>query len=52
MRRQTLELPDGAAMRATVHPSYLLRLPDRDAKKAEWKLFLADLDAARRIAGL
>ena len=52
IRGQTLELPGGAAMRATVHPSYLLRLPDRDAKKAEWKLFLADLDAARRIAGL
>lgn len=52
VRGQTLELPGGVAFRATVHPSYLLRLPDRDAKKAEWKLFLADLDAARRIAGL
>mgnify|MGYP001394639372 CR=1 FL=1 len=39
-------------MRATAHPSYLLRLPDRDAKKTEWMGFLADLDEARRIAGL
>lgn len=52
VRGRTLELPDGALMRATVHPSYLLRLPDRDAKKAEWRVFLQDLDEARRIAGL
>jgi uracil-DNA glycosylase len=45
-------LPGGQAFRATVHPSCLLRLPDRDAKKAEWQRFLADLDQARRIAGL
>ena len=52
VRSQTLDLPGGASMRATVHPSYLLRLPDRDAKKAEWRLFLQDIDEARRISGL
>ncbi|MFT4098567.1 MAG: UdgX family uracil-DNA binding protein, partial [Rhodoblastus sp.] len=51
VRNQTLEAPGGAPMRATVHPSYLLRLPDRDAKKAEWRLFLEDIDEARRISG-
>ncbi len=52
VRDRTLDLPGGALMRATVHPSYLLRLPDRDAKKAEWRLFLQDIDEARRISGL
>lgn len=52
VRGRTLERADGQAMRATVHPSYLLRLPDQEAKKAEWRAFLDDLDAARRIAGL
>mgnify|MGYP000924673632 CR=1 FL=1 len=52
VRGRTLELPDGGLMRATVHPSYPLRLPERDAKKTEWRLFLRDIDEARRIAGL
>ena len=52
VRGRTLDLPGLGAMRATVHPSYLLRLPDRDAKKAEWRIFLQDIDGARRIAGL
>ena len=32
----------------TVHPSYLLRLQEEDAKRREWRAFLADLALAQR----
>jgi uracil-DNA glycosylase family protein len=35
----------------TVHPSYLLRLPDEAAKAAEYKRFVADLRLAKTLAG-
>jgi DNA polymerase len=34
----------------TVHPSYLLRLPDERAKQAEYKKFVADLGLAKTLA--
>ena len=34
----------------TVHPSYLLRIPDATAKKEAYRGFVADLRAARKIA--
>ena len=34
----------------TVHPSYLLRLPDEAAKRAEWRAFVADLERVRNLA--
>jgi uracil-DNA glycosylase len=34
----------------TVHPSYLLRIPDADAKALEYRKFVADLTAAARLA--
>ena len=34
----------------TVHPSYLLRLPDEDAKAREWTAFVADLRAVADLA--
>ncbi|MFT3974984.1 MAG: UdgX family uracil-DNA binding protein [Amaricoccus sp.] len=34
----------------TVHPSYLLRLPDEDAKRREWDAFVADMRRIREIA--
>ena len=34
----------------TVHPSYLLRLPDERAKKAEYGKFVADLKLAKKLA--
>lgn len=34
----------------TVHPSYLLRLPDPSAQEAAYDAFVADLAAARRLA--
>jgi DNA polymerase len=42
-----------AAILATVHPSFLLRLEGEDRKRAEWHAFLADLRAGSAyVAGL
>ena len=35
----------------TVHPSYLLRLPDRDRQRDEYRRFVADLALARETMG-
>ena len=35
----------------TVHPSYLLRLPDEDAKRREYASFVRDLTVARDLCG-
>jgi uracil-DNA glycosylase len=40
------DLADGATGFVTVHPSYLLRLPDEAAKAEEFGRFVADLKAA------
>jgi len=48
-RGQPLALPDGATAMITVHPSYLLRLPDPEAKRRERAAFVQDLTAARRL---
>jgi uracil-DNA glycosylase family 4 len=46
-RGRVLELPDGGgAAWITVHPSYLLRLPDRAAAAEEYARFVEDLKAA------
>jgi DNA polymerase len=42
-RGQWLDLPDGRKALATVHPSYLLRLPDHDAREAGFADFVRDL---------
>jgi DNA polymerase len=34
----------------TVHPSYLLRLPDEDAKQREYAAFVADLERIRALS--
>lgn len=49
-RERTLQTREGVALRATVHPSHLLRLPDADAKEAEFARFVADLRAAKHVA--
>ncbi len=38
-----LQLVDGSECWITVHPSFLLRIPDEDRKREEKKLFLRDL---------
>lgn len=40
---------DGSVLLLTVHPAFLLRLPDEEAKRREKHLFLADLRAARSL---
>ncbi|THD35924.1 MAG: DUF4130 domain-containing protein [Sphingomonas sp.] len=46
-RGRVIELPDGGgAAWITVHPSYLLRLPDEAARHEEYAKFVADLRAA------
>ena len=42
-RGAPLELPDGSECWITVHPSFLLRIPDEVRKREEKKLFLRDL---------
>jgi DNA polymerase len=41
---------DGRAGFITVHPSYLLRVPDRTAKEPAYRAFVKDLQSIRRIA--
>lgn len=42
-RGHLLDQADGTQVLVTVHPSYLLRLPDEDAKALEYKRFVDDL---------
>lgn len=45
-RQQAIQLPDQTQGVVTYHPSYLLRLPDPDAKKVAYAAFVADLTFA------
>jgi uracil-DNA glycosylase family protein len=48
--RGPAHFPDGYDGFITVHPSYLLRIPDRDAKALAYRQFVADLEQVREIA--
>ena len=48
VRGKVIELPDGRAGFITVHPSFLLRLPDAEAQAREYARFVADLTAVAR----
>jgi DNA polymerase len=48
-RGRPLTLPDGQMAFVTVHPSYLLRLPDEEAKKREYAAFVRDLRSVRTL---
>jgi DNA polymerase len=48
-RGTPMTLSDGARMLPTIHPSYLLRLPDAAAKAAERDKFVADLKRVRTL---
>lgn len=50
MRGTVHELDGGTKLIATIHPSFLLRLPDRERAATERAAFLADLAHARQIA--
>jgi DNA polymerase len=45
-RGRLIDLDDGTRALVTVHPSYLLRLPDADAKALEYQRFVDDLRIA------
>jgi DNA polymerase len=47
LRGRKLELEDGASLLVTVHPSYLLRMPDRAKAAEELERFEADLRAVK-----
>ncbi len=45
-RGRLIDVEDGIKAMVTVHPSYLLRLPDADAKAREYQRFVEDLKMA------
>lgn len=47
MRGALTVLPEGATLIVTVHPSYLLRMPDRAQAEVEFTRFVGDLELAR-----
>jgi DNA polymerase len=47
LRGKKIELPDGGMLLVTVHPSYLLRMPDREKAAEELQRFEADLRAVK-----
>jgi DNA polymerase len=49
-RGRALTLPDGMSGAVTVHPSYLLRLPDRTRAAEEYRLFVEDLKRAANFS--
>lgn len=49
LRGEAMPLPDGSCLVLTIHPSYLLRIRDRHAKRAEFARFVADLRLARAV---
>jgi DNA polymerase len=48
-RGRLIALEDGMQALVTVHPSYLLRLPDADAKAREYERFVEDLRIAAGV---
>jgi uracil-DNA glycosylase family protein len=48
-RGHLIDLEDGVKALVTVHPSYLLRLPDPDARAREYERFVSDLKMAAAV---
>jgi DNA polymerase len=48
-RGRLIDLPDGRKALVTVHPSYLLRLPDAEFRELEYKRFVDDLRIAASL---
>jgi uracil-DNA glycosylase len=48
-RGRMIASADGTRVLVTVHPSYLLRLPDEEAKAREYERFVEDLKLAARL---
>ena len=50
-RGRLIDLPDGHKTLVTVHPSYLLRLPDEESRAREYARFVDDLKIAADLIG-
>jgi uracil-DNA glycosylase len=48
-RGRPFRMEDGQLAFVTVHPSFLLRVPDEDAKAREYRAFVRDLQEVRRL---
>jgi uracil-DNA glycosylase len=48
-RGRVLELPEGGLGWVTIHPSYLLRLPDKAKAEDEFAAFVEDLKGAAGV---
>ncbi len=48
-RGRPIQMKDGQSVFVTVHPSYLLRIPDAAAKAREYEAFVRDLKAIRTL---
>jgi uracil-DNA glycosylase len=48
-RGHLIDLEEGIQALVTVHPSYLLRLPDAQAKAREYERFVSDLKIAATL---
>lgn len=51
-RGRPITLPDGQTVFITVHPSFLLRIPDEAGKAREYAAFVRDLRAVRALVGI
>jgi len=51
VRSRVTMLEDGTRMYATVHPSYLLRIPDREEAARERERFVEDLRVIKKLMG-
>ncbi len=49
-RGQPIALPDGSEGWVTIHPSFLLRIPEADRKAKEYRRFVGDLRAVKKHA--
>jgi len=49
-RGAPLQLPDGSECWITVHPSFLLRVPEEDRRREERALFVRDLERIKKRA--
>jgi uracil-DNA glycosylase len=50
-RGRLIALADGQSAFVTVHPSFLLRLPDEEAKAREYRAFVGDLRKVLQLVG-
>lgn len=48
-RGHPIKMEDGQTAFVTVHPSYLLRIPDAESKAREYRRFIQDLETVRKL---